>query len=128
MNKLFLKKILPYSQKNVKYIASLPKVYLICKWAGWGTLELPFVKLNKDNIPLVYHYNDHNGAADQFELIPIDYVTTGYIFDWTFSKYSADKMVELLREDQKKEDGKFSKTIKEITKKTLKKKVNKDVD
>lgn len=52
-------------------------------------MHFPFAGWNEDNIPLVYMYNDHNGTADQYELVPITRVTTGYILMWSFSEQQA---------------------------------------
>lgn len=91
-----MRKILRYSEKNRKRINKLPKIYLIACWARWGVMEFPFYKFTKDNIPLVYHYNDYNGTADLWELIPIQDATTGWIWDWTFNGMAAKKVAELL--------------------------------
>ena len=96
-----MRKIIKYNSRNRKKIDKLPKIYLIGCWARWGAMEFPFAKFDKDKNPLVYNYNDHNGTADQWELIPLEHTTTGIIYDWTFSKESAEKIAGLLN----KRDG-----------------------
>ena len=93
-----MKKILKWSEETHNYIHSLPKIYLIGCWARYGVMEFPFVKLNKDNVPLVYNYNDHDGTAGQYELVPITHTTTGWIFDWSFHKEQAQKVADMLNE------------------------------
>ena len=93
-----MRKILKWSVKNHDYVHSLPKIYIIGCWARWGIMELPFVKLDKENIPLVYNYNDHNGTVSQYELIPITQSTSGKIFDWSFYKNQAQKVADMLNE------------------------------
>ena len=95
-----MKKVLQNNEENRKLITELPKVYIIGCWARWGVRGFPFVKLNKNLIPLVYNYNDYNGTADQWELIPITYTTTGYIFDWSFSEERAKYIAELFNKQQ----------------------------
>lgn len=96
-----MKKILKYNKRNRNKIDKLAKIYLIGCWARWGVMEFPFVKFDKDKNPLVYHYKDHNGTTDQWELVPLEYTTTGIIYDWTFSKESAEKIARLLNERDK---------------------------
>ena len=93
-----MKKILKYNDRTRKKIDSLPRIYLIGCWARWGVMELPFAEFDKNRNPLVYNYNDHNGTADQWELIPLEYTTTGYVYDWTFNKENAEKIAALLNE------------------------------
>lgn len=62
-------------------------------------MEFPFYKLDKDNIPLVYQYDDYNGTADQFELRRIYDTTSGIIFGWMFDKLRAEHVADLLNEE-----------------------------
>lgn len=89
-----MRKVLKNNKRAKTKLEKLPKVYLIACWAKWGVMEFPFVKFNKDKIPLVYDYDDHNGTADQWELRRIDLTTTGWIYGWTFSKEEADIIAE----------------------------------
>lgn len=92
-----MKKVYNNNPKTRKYLDSLPKYYLIARWGAWGVREFPFSgKYYRDydgvDIPLVYMYNDHNGTCDQYELIRIDYTTTGFIAGWTQLRSLADKI------------------------------------
>ena len=108
-----MKKILKNNEKTNEYLKSLTPVYIIACWANWGIREYPFsgeftkVKYpgQKDwiYIPLVWDYNDHNGYADQYELIRLDHTTTGHIFDWTFNKHTAEILVKYLQGKREKE-------------------------
>ena len=93
-----MKRILKNNTKTKEYLGSLPKVYITACWAKWGIREFPFSgnfeKENNIYIPLVYDYDDHNGTADQWELRRIDFTTTAYIADWTFSKTVAEDLAE----------------------------------
>lgn len=92
-----MKKILKNNQKTEKFLNKLPKIYLVVTWAHAGYREYPFSgKHNKEGIPLVYFYDDHNGTSDNYYLIPITDTTTGFIDGWTFSAEEAEKRVEEL--------------------------------
>lgn len=95
-----MRKILPNNLKTKHYLDTLTKIYIIALWAKWGVREYHFSgkfreMYNKhtdktEYMPLVWHYDDHNGTADQWELIPLAYVTTGEIRGWTFSRSVAE--------------------------------------
>ena len=93
-----MKSILKNNKRAQKKIDNLPKIYIIGCWARWGVREFPFVKLDENREPWVYNYNDHNGQADQWELVPLSWTTTGTIYDWTFSKDRAEYLVKLFNE------------------------------
>lgn len=94
-----MRKILKNNKRTRRYIESLPKIYIIGYWARWGVMEFPFVKLSKGLVPMVYKYNDYNGTADVYELTPIEWTTTGQIFDWTFSEKKAERIANLLNRE-----------------------------
>ena len=86
------------TDRNEKKINSLRKIYIVGFWANYGTREYPFSgKYTKDGEPLVYFFNDHNGAFCEWQLIPIEYTTTGYVMFWTFDKFVAEQVAESLR-------------------------------
>jgi hypothetical protein len=100
-----MKKILKNNEKTKKYLESLPTIYVIVKWVTWGIVEYPFSgkwKLDEKGrpIPLVWHYNDHNGITDQFELYDLRSTTSGEIEDWTFYRHPAEIMVKYLNENE----------------------------
>ena len=96
-----MRKILKNNKRAQKKLDKLAKIYLIGCWARWGVMEFPFVKFDENKNPLVYHYNDHNGTADRWELVPLECTTTGIIYDWTFSKENAKRIAKLLNERDK---------------------------
>lgn len=98
-----MRKILPNNKRTKAKLDALPKIYVICKWAKWGILEMPFSgkwkTLSRPDpypVPLVYRYHDFNGMRDEYILTPVYCVTTGQIFDWTFTKSAADAMCDML--------------------------------
>lgn len=88
--------------KTIEKIMAFPKVYIVACWAHWGVRSYPFVTLDENNEPLVWNYNDHNGTADQYELVPLHWVTSASIFTWTFDERVANKIAELLEEDMQR--------------------------
>lgn len=103
-----MKKILKNTKKTRDYLDSLPRIYMVARWAGYGVTEFPFTgkyTKNKEgiDIPLVYNYEDCNGACDIYRLRRIDYTTTGFVFMWTQNKRAAFKIMDLL--DKEVKDG-----------------------
>ena len=95
-----MKHILQNNEKTKEYLDSLPRIYLVACWAHYGVREFPFQKFKRGTVmPMVWNYNDHNGYADQFELIPIEYTTTGFIYTWTFQKDVAEKLADVLEKE-----------------------------
>ena len=91
------------TKKNEKKISEQPVVYIIGCWARWGVQEYHWTgkwwpSHNGAVQPEVYYYNDHNGEYEEYQKVPIDYVTTGYILDWTFNKKAAEMLVNYLNE------------------------------
>lgn len=81
-----------------RLINSLPTVYLVGCWARYGVMPFPFSRKydKKTNEPLVYDYDDMNGACDSYFLRPISHTTTGWIICWTFEKSKADLIANAL--------------------------------
>ena len=105
------KRILQNTAKNKAFVESLPPVYLIGYWARPGYLKCYFSGKYSEGEhtkyePLVGNYDDHNGTADQYELIPISFVTTGYRY-WTFNENFAKLMVERMRKEAERDQIKF---------------------
>ena len=87
-----MKNVLDNSKETKEYLDSLRKVYLVACWAGYGVMEFPFSGKYKDKEhlqPLVWQYDDFNGAVDNWYLRSIEDTTTGAIYLWTFSKEDA---------------------------------------
>lgn len=99
-----MKKILKSTKKTKKYLDNLPKYYLIGYWADFGILDFPFsgkyVTLNGIDYPLVWQYDDCNGACDNWYLRPIYETTTGLIITWTQNIKIAQRLISALKNDQ----------------------------
>lgn len=94
-----LKKYLECTPENKTYVESLPKIYLIGCWARYGIRECAnTLQVDKEGIPLVYDYNDHNGCYEEYELVPIHRVTTGRVYAWSTSKEAAQHVADLMNE------------------------------
>lgn len=94
-----MKKILENTSENREYLESLPKVYMIARWAGYGVREFPFAgKCTIDGIPFVWDYNDQNGTCDCYFLRKLTGTTTGCIYAWTISKSHAEEIAAALNE------------------------------
>ena len=94
-----MRTILKNSAKTQKYLEAKPIIYMVACWARWGVREYRFEKFKQKGaslIPYVWDYNDHNGFADQYELIPLEHATIGRIFSWTFHEDSAKILAEAL--------------------------------
>ena len=105
------KKVLQNTPKNKAFVESLPPVYLIGYWAKPGYWKCYFSGKYSESEhskyePLVWHYDDHNGTADQYELTPISFITTGYRC-WTFDEELAKFTVECKRKEIERDRGKF---------------------
>ena len=99
-----MKKVLKNTAKTKRYLASLPKIYVVACWAKYGVREYPFTEKylseNGFSIPLVYDYDDFNGACDNYWLRRID-LTSGAVIMWTQNKAVADKVAELFNKELK---------------------------
>ena len=94
-----MKKILESTPETREYLESLPKIYMIACWAGYGVREFPFAgKHTTDGIPLVWDYDDQNGTCDYYFMRKLTYTTTGWIYAWTTSKRRAEEIVAALNE------------------------------
>ena len=92
-------KTLPFNEKNSIKIQRLPNIYMVGIWARAGVKRLPWAgKFTKDGQPLVWEYNDHNGTADQFELVPLDSVSTGQVVAWFRTEGEANLIANALNQ------------------------------
>ena len=94
-----MKKILENIPKTREYLASLPRIYMIVRWAGYGVREFPFAgKFTADSIPFVWMYDDCNGTCDRYFLRKLTDTTTGWIYAWTTSRSRAEEIAAALNE------------------------------
>lgn len=83
-----MKKVLNDTKETKEYLNSLPKVYIVACWAGFGVAGFPFSGKyadKKKTIPLVWKYCDFNGTASEWHLMSIYNTTTGIISGWSFN-------------------------------------------
>lgn len=94
-----MKKILENTAETREYLESLPKIYMIACWAGYGVRAFPFAgKYTADGIPFVWDYDDCNGTCDCYCLRKLTDTTTGWIYAWTTSKSRAEEIAAALNE------------------------------
>lgn len=92
-----MKKILENTIETREHLKSLPKIYMIARWARYGIIGFPFAgKYTTDGIPFVWDYDDCNGTRDCFFLRKLTNTTTGWIYAWTTSKSRAEEIAEAL--------------------------------
>ncbi len=92
-----MKKVLKNNDKTKKYLDSLPRIYMVARWAKFGYRELPFAgKCDEMGVPYVYDHYDGNGTCDEYVLRKLTYTTTGWIYCWTTSKNRAEEIAENL--------------------------------
>ena len=97
-----MKKVLENDEKTAAYLNSLPKMYMVGCWAGYGVWDFPWSgKWEKNPYtghmePLVWYYNDHNGTADNWYLGPIRHVTSGVVVMWTEDRVVAKNIASAL--------------------------------
>lgn len=91
--------ILESTAETREYIESLPKIYMIARWAGCGVQEFPFAgRCDDKGIPFVYVHDDCNGTCDCYFLRKLTNTTTGWIYAWTVSKCRAEEIARALNE------------------------------
>ena len=94
-----MKKILENAIETREYLKSLPKIYMIARWVGYGILGFPFAgKCTTDGVPLVWMYDDCNGTCDRYFLRKLTDTTTGWIYAWTTSESRAKEIAAALNE------------------------------
>ena len=88
--------------KMAQFLDKLPKMYMVGCWARYGVMDFPWSGKWEKNPhtghmePLVWYYNDHNGTADNWYLIPLRGVTTGQIIMWTEDFNAAKRIADAL--------------------------------
>lgn len=96
-----MKKILKNNDKAKKYLESLPKLYVVFKWAKYGILEVSWSgKYNLAGVPLVYVYYDCNGSCDEYHLLPITFASAGKYFNWYHRREFAEATTEFLNKEE----------------------------
>ena len=91
------------TKKLIAKMEKAPKVYLIGCWARWGVMEYKWTgkwHTTSGDVPqpIVYYYNDHNGAFEEYQELPITLTTTGVCLDWSFCKNAAQALAEKMNE------------------------------
>ena len=94
-----MEKILENTTETRECLESLPKIYMIACWAGYGVQAFPFAgKCTTDGIPFVWDYDDQNGTCDCYFLRKLTDTTTGWIYAWTTSESRAKEIAAALNE------------------------------
>ena len=107
--------------RTKRFLERKRKIYMVGVWASAGVWELPFERFDKKTgNPLVWFYDDANGAFPRYWLYNIEYVTTGGIIMWTFNERLADfvastynRLYELEAPARKKRAEKSRKVLEE---------------
>lgn len=99
-----MRKVLKDNDKTRAYLESLPTIYMVGCWAGYGVWKFPFTGKYtvKDgiSIPLVYQYDDCNGTCSNWYLRPITWTTSGAVLLWTQHESIAERMAKLLNKEK----------------------------
>ena len=86
------------TKRTSRKVEACKKVYLIVCYAQWCVREFPWTGKWEDfadmPVPIVWDYDDHNGAFEEYAKRNIYYTTTGVIHDWTFNKNAAERVVK----------------------------------
>lgn len=94
-----MRRILENTTETREYLKSLPKIYMVAKWAGYGVREYYFSgKCTEASVPVVWLRDDCNGACDCYFLRKLTDTTTGRIYAWTTSKSRAEDIARALNE------------------------------
>ena len=91
-----------------KKIEKCPKVWLIARWAHFGTREFYWTgKWTKDNKPqpIVWYFTDHNGEYEQWLKVPIFDTTAGWTIAYSFFQGIAEEIAEAMEERVKRSMG-----------------------
>ena len=76
-----------------------PSIYAIVRYAKWTVSEYKFAgkwewdERTREWVPLVYHYNDHNGEYETYSIAKITNTTSGAMLGWSFNKERAESLV-----------------------------------
>lgn len=86
------------SRRNHRKSRKAKSIYAIVCYGDWCVREYKFAgkwvwdKFREEYIPLVYHYDDHNGEYETCLPTKITYTTTGKMVGWTFNKDRANAL------------------------------------
>lgn len=90
------------TKRLLNKIDKCQSVYLIVCYAHWCVGEYKWtgkwVTYQGKPCPEVWYYNDHNGEYEEYVKVPITYVTTGTIQDWSFYAGAANRYAKLLEQ------------------------------
>lgn len=84
------------SRRNYKKSRKAKSIYAVVCYADWCVREYKFAgkfvwdETVNEFIPLVYHWDDHNGLYESYDIRKITHTTTGKMVGWTFNKDRAD--------------------------------------
>lgn len=77
-----------------KYKKAQP-LYIIGLWAKYGIMEYKYANsFNEQGVPMVIIYDDHNGTFEEYKIIPYYKATTGFIYDYAFSRERAEEKLK----------------------------------
>lgn len=96
------------TKRLLKKIEKCPKVWLIARWAHFGTREFYWTgKWTKDEKPqpIVWYYTDHNGEYEEWLKVPIFKTTAGWTIAYSFFQGIAEEIAEAMEERVKRSMG-----------------------
>lgn len=99
------------SRRNYKKSRKAPIIYAVVRYADWCVREYRFAGKFKwstinDPVPLVYHYDDHNGERESWDVRPITHTTSASMPYWTFSRGKAEAIAYQMKILEKVNYGK----------------------
>ena len=97
-----MKTVIDADSSKGRKIKNLPKVYLLYHCVGYGCYEFPFAgTCDEKGAPLVWYYQDYNGAKEVYELKPITETTIYATTIYSYSESQIKKIAKLLNDYSK---------------------------
>lgn len=94
-----MKTVIDADSSKGRKIKNLPKVCLLYHCVGYGCYEFPFAgTCDEKGAPLVWDYQDYNGAANVYELKPITETTIYATAIYSYSESQIKKIAKLLND------------------------------
>lgn len=94
-----MKTVIDADSSKGRKIKDLPKVYLLYRCIEYGCYEFPFSgKCDERGVPLVWYYQDYNGAKEVYELKPITETTIYATAIYSYNENQIKKTAKLLNE------------------------------
>ena len=87
------------NKRNYKKSLKAHNIYAIVCYADWCVREYKFANkwvwdiYREEYVPMVYHYDDHNGEYETIRPTKMTLTTTGNIVGWTFNRERAETEV-----------------------------------